>query len=106
MVQTISVQELKALRDSGEDFQLIDVRESVEYEVSNLEGTHIPLALIVSEANHIAIGKKVIIHCRSGKRSEMAIRLLQAEGVKADMYNLSGGIVAWAQEIEPGMVVA
>jgi rhodanese-related sulfurtransferase len=105
MVQTISVQELKGLMDAGIEFQLIDVREPAEYSVSNLGGLHIPLATITGEIEQIATDRKVIIHCRSGKRSEMAIRLLQAEGLEADMYNLTGGIIAWSQEIEPGMIV-
>ena len=105
MVQTITVQELKGLMDAGIEFQLIDVREPIEYSVSNLGGLPIPLAMITAEIEQIATDRKVIIHCRSGKRSEMAIRLLQAEGLEADMYNLTGGIIAWSQEIEPGMIV-
>jgi len=105
MVQTITVQELKGLMDAGIEFQLIDVREPTEYSVSNLGGLPIPLAMITAEIEQIATDRKVIIHCRSGKRSEMAIRLLQAEGLEADMYNLTGGIIAWSQEIEPGMIV-
>jgi rhodanese-related sulfurtransferase len=105
MVQTITVQELKGLMDAGIEFQLIDVREPIEYSVSNLGGLPIPLAMIPAEIEQIATDRKVIIHCRSGKRSEMAIRLLQAEGLEADMYNLTGGIIAWSQEIEPGMIV-
>ena len=105
MVPSITVQELKAMIDSGAAFQLIDVREPTEYAVSNLGGVAIPLAMITAETAQIATDKKVIVHCRSGKRSEMAIRMLQAEGVSAEMYNLTGGIIAWSQEIEPGMIV-
>jgi rhodanese-related sulfurtransferase len=83
---------------------LIDVREAFEYEVSNLQGLHIPLANILVETEKIAKDKPVIVHCRSGARSAAAIMQLESQGFQ-DLYNLKGGILAWAAEIEPGMNV-
>lgn len=100
----ITVQELKQKIDSGEDFQLIDVREEFEYEVSNLNGILIPLGGILIEADKIAKDKPVILHCRSGARSAAAIMQLETQGF-TNLYNLKGGIVAWATEIEPEMQV-
>jgi rhodanese-related sulfurtransferase len=103
-MKEITVQELKKKIDQQEDFQLIDVREAFEYEVSNLQGLHIPLANILVETDKIAKDKPVIVHCRSGARSAAAIMQLESQGLK-DLYNLKGGILAWAAEIEPGMNV-
>jgi rhodanese-related sulfurtransferase len=100
----ITVQELKQKIDAGEDFQLIDVREEFEYEVSNLNGILIPLGGILIEADKIAKDRPVIVHCRSGARSAAAIMQLEAQGF-TNLYNLKGGIIAWANEIEPGMQV-
>ncbi len=103
-MKEITVQELKKKIDQQGDFQLIDVREAFEYEVSNLQGLHIPLANILVETEKIARDKPVIVHCRSGARSAAAIMQLESQGFQ-NLYNLKGGILAWAAEIEPGMNV-
>jgi rhodanese-related sulfurtransferase len=103
-MKEISVQELKEMMDKGEDFQLIDVREDFEYEVSNLGGTLIPLGGILIEADKISKDKPVIVQCRSGKRSAAAIMQLEQQGY-TNLYNLTGGILAWASEIDPNMNV-
>jgi len=99
-MKEISVQELKEKIDNHEDFQLIDVREDFEYEVSNLGGTLIPLGGILIEADKVSRDKPVIVQCRSGKRSAAAIMQLEQLGY-TNLYNLTGGILAWANEIDP-----
>jgi rhodanese-related sulfurtransferase len=103
-MKEISVQELKEKIDNKEDFQLIDVREDFEYEMSNLGGTLIPLAGILIESDKIAKDKPVIVQCRSGKRSAIAIMQLEQKGFD-NLYNLQGGILAWAEEIDPTIEV-
>jgi rhodanese-related sulfurtransferase len=103
-MKEISVQELKEKIDKGEDFQLIDVREEFEYEVSNLGGVLIPLGGILIEADKVAKDKPVIVQCRSGKRSAAAIMQLETLGY-TNLYNLQGGILAWANEIDPTISV-
>ena len=103
-MKEISVKELKRKIDNQDDFQLIDVREEFECEVSNLGGENIPLGGLLLELDKIATDKPVIIHCRSGARSAAAILQLEAQGF-TKLYNLKGGIVAWAQEIDPNMPV-
>ncbi len=104
-VKEISVQDFKALQDSGADFQLIDVREAYEYEISNLNGELIPLNRIAEAGNKIAKDKQVIIHCRTGKRSADAIRELQQLYQFENLYNLTGGINAFAKEIDTSLPV-
>src|SRR6201985_2498735 len=99
-MQEITVQELKEKIDNKEDFQLIDVREDFEYETSNIGGQLIPLGGILIEADKISKDKPVVIMCRSGKRSAAAIAQLEALGY-TNLSNLQGGILAWAQEIDP-----
>jgi rhodanese-related sulfurtransferase len=103
-MKEITVKELKRKLDKQEDFQLIDVREEFEYEVSNLNGENIPLGGLLLEVHKIATDKPVIIHCRSGARSAAAVMQLEAQGF-TQLYNLKGGIVAWAQEIDPNIPV-
>ena len=96
--------EKKKKIDNKEDFQLIDVRETFEYEMSNLDGENIPLSGVLIEADKISQDKPVIVHCRSGKRSAVAIMQLEDLGY-TNLYNLKGGILAWAAEIDPSMRV-
>jgi len=100
-----SVQELKEMMDKHEDFQLIDVREDFEYEMSNLGGTLIPLGGILIEADQIAKDKPVIVMCRSGRRSAAAIMQLEQQFGFSNLSNLQGGILAWAEDIDPTIEV-
>lgn len=104
-MKEITVQELKAMQESQDDFQLIDVREDFEYQESNLGGVHIPLGQILSEVDKIDRDKPVVIHCRSGKRSAQAVQILtQREGFD-NLSNLKGGILAWRDELDPDLMV-
>lgn len=100
-MKEISVQELKEKKDKGEDFQLIDVREDFEYEMSNLGGVLIPLGGILIETEKIDKDKLVVVMCRSGKRSAAAIMQLEQQHGFTNLHNLQGGILAWAAEIDP-----
>jgi sulfur-carrier protein adenylyltransferase/sulfurtransferase len=105
-VKEISVTELKALKDQGADFQLIDVREEYEYDIANLANLGaelIPLATVPVNAERIAKGKQVIIHCRSGARSANAVRLLESQFGFDNLYNLKGGILAYADEVDTSL---
>lgn len=104
-MKEISVQELKAWQDAQADFQLIDVREDYEYEQANLGGLHIPMATIGNNVAQIAKDKKVVIHCRSGKRSATVIRMLEQSFRLDNLYNLQGGILAYAAEIDDSLEV-
>ncbi len=104
-MKEITVRELKQKIDKKEDFQLIDVREQFEYEMSNLGGENIPLAGVIIEASKISKDKPVVIQCRSGARSTAAIMQLEQQFGYTNLYNLKGGIIAWATEIEPDMQV-
>ncbi|HEK21819.1 MULTISPECIES: rhodanese-like domain-containing protein [unclassified Mucilaginibacter] len=103
-MKEISAQELKEKLDKGEDFQLIDVREDFEYETSNLGGQLIPLGGILIETEKISHDKPVVVMCRSGKRSAMAIMQLEQHGY-TNLYNLQGGILGWKAEIDPELNV-
>ena len=97
----LSVAELNEWIQSGKDFQLIDVREPYEYEIANISGLLIPKGEILEHLDEIDRDKDVVIHCRSGKRSQDVIDLLKQEAGLTNLYNLKGGILAWADEINP-----
>ena len=99
-VPEITVKQLEEWQQNGEDIQVIDVREPHEYEIANIDGELIPLNQVPENADKIARNKKVVVHCRSGKRSEDAIKKLRDEYGFDNLYNLKGGILAYANEID------
>ena len=94
------------MMDNKKDFQLIDVREKSEYAQADLGGELIPLNTIPNNVDKISRDKTVIIHCRSGKRSANAIQFLEQNHGFNNLYNLKGGILAWADEIDDTMRVS
>jgi len=106
MIKEITVTELKAAIDAKESIQIIDVREPNEYNAAQIGGTLIPLATLAENVSKINKDTKVIVHCRSGKRSENAIRFLEANFGYENLYNLKGGILAWKAEIDNSLNVS
>ncbi len=118
-VQEITVSELKSRLDAGEDLLVLDVRNPIEWDISALDGTlRIPKPEIEAAMNDILAGRKtremtvlaqipddreIVVHCRSGVRSADSIRFLRQIGYQNKLLNLKGGILAWANEIDPMM---
>ncbi|HTH56744.1 MAG TPA: molybdopterin-synthase adenylyltransferase MoeB [Cyclobacteriaceae bacterium] len=100
-IKEITAKELYEWQTRGDDFQLIDVRNLSEYEIVNIGGLLIPLSSISTRAMEISRNKKVVIHCKSGGRSARAIRELEEKFGFQNLYNLKGGILAYADEVEP-----
>jgi adenylyltransferase/sulfurtransferase len=103
-MKEVTVQELKQMFDSKEDFQLIDVREEYEFEISNLGGELIPVGSILEHADQISKDKTVVVHCRSGQRSKTAIMNLEEKFGFKNLFNLRGGILAYATEIDHSII--
>lgn len=96
----ITVEELKARMDSGEKINLIDCREPHEYEEANLGGKLVPLGKIQTmqiEDIEDLKEEEVIVHCRSGQRSQMACMVLDQMGF-SNTVNVTGGILAWKEK--------
>ena len=99
-IKKINVFELQKFIQNKENFQLIDVREPYEYELSNINGELIPLLKIEENIHRIDTQKKVIFHCRSGRRSLQAIKILEDKYAFTNLYNLTGGLLAWIDKID------
>jgi len=119
-VQEISVTDLKAKMDSGEDIVVLDVRDPHEWAIAAIDGTlRVPKGEIQAAKNALKASRKLFeetvlaeipkdkplyVYCRSGKRSADSILFLQEAGYDpAQMWNVSGGILAWANDIDPSM---
>ena len=101
--EEISVEKLNNWMKTGFDFQLIDVREPYEQEIASIGGILIPKGVILDHLDQIDRHKKVVIYCRSGKRSHDVIDLLSKKVGLNNLLNLKGGILAWADQIDPSM---
>ncbi len=99
-MKSITVSDLKKLKDENAEFQLIDVREPHEYSFCNIGGELIPLAGVTQAAEQIRKDIPVVVMCRSGKRSATAILALEQQHGFTNLTNLEGGILAWADEID------
>jgi len=103
-VNAMTARELYELTKKHPDtFQLIDIRESYEREISDIGGEWIPLDTIADARHKISRDKKVIIYCRSGVRSAKAIRLLSSKFGFQNLYNLEGGLLDWVSKIDPDL---
>jgi rhodanese-related sulfurtransferase len=103
-MKEVTAEEFKNIIDKKTDFQLIDVREEYELEISTLGGELMPLGSILESHEKIARDKQVIIYCRSGSRSAAAINQLEKQFGFTNLYNLKGGILAYASQIDPTLL--
>lgn len=100
-MQTITVEELKAKIDAGENLNLVDVREPHENAEFNIGGLLLPLGKVqtmqTDEIDHLK-DETVYVYCRSGNRSGQACLILETMGYK-NLINVTGGMLAWQDRI-------
>jgi rhodanese-related sulfurtransferase len=96
----ISVQELAAWRQAKTAYIVLDVREANELDICQLEGAlHIPMAFIPAQIDDVPTGEPVVVMCHHGSRSMMVVNFLRKAG-RNNVFNLDGGIDAWARQID------
>lgn len=99
-MENISATELKKRIDSGENLNIVDVREPHEHEEFNIGGILVPLgeirAMQVDELEDLK-DQEVIVYCRSGGRSGQAAMILETMGFQ-NVKNLTGGMLAWQEQ--------
>ncbi len=102
-VPEISVDELKTMRNRGDAFVLVDVREPHEVAICAFsESVKIPLGTMPANLSRLSTADEIVVHCKTGPRSAKAVQLLREAGFKK-VRNLTGGIQRWAERIDPSM---
>jgi len=102
-IPEITVYDLKTMRDRGDEFVLVDVREPHEFAICSLPGSvKIPLGTLPQNLNRLSTADEIVVHCKMGGRSAKAVQFLRDSGFRK-VRNLAGGIDRWAAEIEPKM---
>ncbi len=95
--------EVKQKLDRGDDFVLIDVREPYEYQIARIPGARlIPLGDLPKRLNELNPNAEIVAHCRSGQRSQKAVDLMKQNGFK-NVRNMTGGILAWSDKVDPSV---
>lgn len=98
-MENITVDQLRARLDAGENIHLVDVREPAENAEFNIGGLLLPLGRIqrmeLDEIEHLK-DEEVICYCRSGNRSGQACQFLEMNGFR-NVKNLTGGMLEWAK---------
>ena len=99
----MTVEELKALVEKGEEPVVLDVREAHELQIAAfpMPVVHIPLGSLPSRLSELPAGARIVCACRSGSRSAQAVMFLRQRGF--DAVNLEGGILAWAKRVDPNV---
>jgi adenylyltransferase/sulfurtransferase len=99
----VTAEELKRRLDRGEDVFILDVRNPEEYQICRIPGsTLMPLPSLSQRYGELDRGREMVVHCKSGMRSQKAIAFLREKGFR-ELKNLKGGILAWAERVDPGM---
>ncbi|WP_178361078.1 adenylyltransferase/sulfurtransferase MoeZ [Mycolicibacterium hippocampi] len=104
---TVTPRELREMLDSSHKFALIDVREPVEWDINHIEGAElIPKSTIESGDGLAKLphDRVPVLYCKTGIRSAEALAVIKKAGF-SDAMHLQGGIVAWAKQLEPDMVM-
>ncbi len=102
-VREITVADLKRMLDAREEFDLVDVRETFEYQIARIPGARlIPLGTIESKLSELDPKRKIVVHCKAGGRSKKACETLLAKGY-ANVVNVAGGIDQWSKVIDPSV---
>ncbi len=105
MDKNISVEKLKLMIVENQDFILLDVRELPELNICKLEYTeHIPMGQLPNNLAKLDKSKTIVVYCRSGGRSGACVDYLLGQGFK-DVFNLEGGILAWAEKIDRSLAI-
>lgn len=99
-MKEIEPTELKKWMDENENFELIDVREQDEYDFANISGILIPMGQVPERVEDIPKDKKVVVMCRSGKRSANIINYLESSHGYENLHNLKGGILAYSDQVD------
>ncbi len=92
--------ELKRRQTAGEDVYVLDVREPHEYQIANIGGHLIPLNDLPKRLSELDRAQNIVVHCKSGGRSQKASEFLQQQGFTR-VENLAGGITAWSEKVDP-----
>jgi rhodanese-related sulfurtransferase len=103
--RTITPTELHDRIELGKKFDLVDVREPIEFEIARIEGARLlPLSRFQEWADSLSRENETVVICHHGIRSAQVCQFLARAGFQ-NLYNLAGGIDRWSREVDPEIPV-
>ena len=99
-MEEISAADLKIALDNGAELLLLDVREEEEHEDFHIGGILVPLDELATGMNKLPTNQPVVVYCKRGIRSAIAIQRLQSRHFPARLLNLKGGLEAWKKMLK------
>jgi len=99
-ISEMQPEELKRRLDQGDDIFILDVREPHEYQIANIGGHLLPLGDLERRSGELDRNREIVVHCKGGVRSTKAVEYLRQIGFK-NVINLTGGITAWSDKVDP-----
>jgi adenylyltransferase/sulfurtransferase len=102
-VPEISAPEVKKMMDEKKPFVLVDVREPHEFQICSIPGSVLmPMGEVPKRMHELNSADEIVVHCRSGMRSAQVVDFLMKSGFRK-IHNLKGGVLAWADQVDPSM---
>jgi rhodanese-related sulfurtransferase len=99
-MRSISASELNQAMLRGEDYFIVDIREPYEYSLGNIGSMHLPMGDICEKSDMLPKDRSVVIMCKSGKRAEAVVNVLEKDHGMTNVILLEGGITAWKDEVD------
>jgi rhodanese-related sulfurtransferase len=100
MIDAITVEEFQVMRSEEKEHFLLDVREPFEFDIANIGGKLIPMNTIPAHIDGLPHDKPIVVLCHTGRRSHRVMEFLRHSGF-TNVLNLTGGIAAWSDRIDP-----
>jgi len=94
----------RLLQDSN-DYEVIDIREPYEYKAANTGARNIPMADVVHQIDELPKHKNLVFMCKSGKRAEALVNLLNKDYSLPNVFVLEGGILAWKENVDINLAI-
>ena len=102
--QNLSVAQVKAKLDRGEQFRLVDVREPNEHAAARIAGAELlPMSRAQEWVDTLSPDEEIVFFCHHGMRSAQVANFFARQRAFPNVANMSGGIDAWSTQIDPGV---
>jgi adenylyltransferase/sulfurtransferase len=99
----LTAKELKKELDAGRKIYLLDVREPHEWDICKIPGAHLlPMGEVEQRIHELDRNANIVAYCRSGSRSGKTVKFLREQGF-GKIRNLTGGILAWSDQVDPSV---
>lgn len=88
---------------NGEPYIVLDIRETYERTISQIDSIHIPMDQIVSRYTELPVDKNIVVMCRTGNRAEAVVNLLENKYKMPNLFLMDGGLISWIEYVDQSL---